>query len=162
MRRLPRYCIALIGTLVASMIGIGVAYAASNDENSFVSRINSERSTRGLSSLRWNEDLASVARRHARRMADSGNLHHNPNLRNEVEGWEIVGENVGFGPNVDELHRAFMDSASHRANVLDRDYTLLGTGTVWRDGTLWVTEVFMKPQRSSSRSVLSAPRTSSR
>ena len=131
MRRLPRYCIALITALAATLAGIQAVYAASNDESGFHSRINAERSQRGQNTLSWSEDLAVVARRHANRMADEGNLYHNPNLRSDVDNWEVVGENVGYGPNVEDLHQAFMNSNSHRANILDGSYTQVGVGTTF-------------------------------
>lgn len=162
MRQMPRVSIALMTAVAASLAGMQVARAASGDENGFASRINSERSRRGIAALAWNEDLAGVARRHAQRMADENSLYHNPNLRDEVDGWETIGENVGYGPNVAELHQAFMDSAGHRANILDRDYTQIGVGAVWRGEQLWVAEVFMRPMRTSStppRRTSAAPRT---
>ncbi|HVL89353.1 MAG TPA: CAP domain-containing protein [Actinomycetota bacterium] len=157
MRRLARYSIALILATAVSIAGVQVVQAASGEENGFVSRINSERSKRGIHTLVWAEDLAQVARRHSQRMASQKNLHHNPNLRSEVDGWEVVGENVGYGPGVEDLHQAFMDSQSHRANILDRSYTQVGVGTVWRDGLLWVTQVFRKPVSSSNTSNGSGP-----
>lgn len=166
MRRLPRYCIALITVIAASLAGIQAVGAASNDESGFHSRINGERAGRGLNTLAWNEDLAVVARRHANRMANEDNLYHNPNLRYEVDDWEVVGENVGYGPGVEELHDAFMNSQSHRANILDGSYTQVGVGTTWRGDTLWVVEVFRKPTASASRSgsgsVQSAPKKKNR
>lgn len=156
MRRLPRYCIALITALAASLAGIQAVNAATSDESGFHSRINGERSQRGRQTLAWSEDLAVVARRHANRMASEGNLYHNPNLRSDVDNWEVVGENVGYGPSVEELHQAFMNSNSHRANILDGSYTQVGVGTTWSDGTLWVVQVFRKPSASTSRSSGSA------
>jgi len=150
MRRLLRYSIALILATAVSIAGIQAVQAASGEENGFTSRINAERSQRGLRSLSWSEELAGVARRHAQRMANEDHLYHNPNLRNEVDNWEVLGENVGYGPGVDDLHQAFMNSSSHRANILDPVYTQVGVGTVWRDGTLWVTQVFRKPMSASN------------
>ena len=132
------------------MAAIPVVAAASSEEGSFASKINDERSSRSIATLSWNDELARVARRHSQEMADQNNLHHNAHLGNEVQGWQAVGENVGSGGSVDDLHSAFMNSTAHRDNILDRDYTELGVGTVWKDGTLWVTEVFMRPQGASS------------
>lgn len=150
MRRLLRYSIALILATAVSIAGVQAVQAASGDESGFVSRINAERSQRSLRTLVWSEELAQVARRHSQRMANEDHLHHNPNLRYEVGNWEVLGENVGYGPGVGDLHQAFMNSQSHRANILDSVYTQVGVGTVWRDGTLWVTQVFRKPQSGGS------------
>lgn len=118
-------------------------------EDGFVARVAQERSSRGLGSLAFAQDLQLVARRHAQRMADRGEPYHNPDLGTEVHDWEIVAENVGVGPDVDTVHRALMDSAEHRGVILHPDLTQLGVGVVQTsDGNLWVVEVFRKPQQA--------------
>ena len=112
-----------------------------------MARIAQARSSRGLGSLAFAEDLQTVARRHAQRMADQGEPGHNPNLGSEVQDWEIVAENVGVGPDVDAIHEAFMDSTEHRDIILHPDLTQIGLGVVQTpDGRLWVVEVLRKPQ----------------
>ena len=58
-------------------------------------------------------------------------------------GWSKLGENVGRGGTVDSLHKAFMASPGHKANILG-DYNYAGIGTASSDGVLYVTVVFMK------------------
>ena len=134
--------LALLGALVP---GLQPAHADSGAESSFVSHINAERAAQGRSAVKVASDLTSVARRHSERMASSNNLHHNPNLGSEVSGWQKVGENVGRGPSVGAIHQGFMNSPSHRANILDSDWVEVGVGVVVRDGQMWVTEVFRLP-----------------
>jgi cysteine-rich secretory family protein len=118
---------------------------ASSEESRFVSLTNHERSSRGLRTLTVKSDLVAIARRHSERMADDGRIYHNDNLPNEVSGdWTELGENVGKGPTVDSIHKAFMDSAPHRANILRSSYNQIGIGTVIRNGYIYVTEVFAK------------------
>lgn len=138
--------------IVAAMLLAGLlpglaspAHADSSIESQFVSRINQERSSRGLNTLSSAGDMVSVARSHSRRMADQQHLHHNPNFGSQVTNWRKVGENVGRGPDVDALHRAFMNSAGHRKNILDPDWTQVGIGVVVKDGTIWVTQLFRLP-----------------
>src|SRR6056297_2795113 len=107
--------------------------AASDDwrdlESELVRLTNQARAERGLdAALQVAPDLTAVARSHAARMAGDDHLHHNPALTADVSGWDIVGENVGRGPSVDALHRALMDSPSHRDNILDERYTQIGVG----------------------------------
>jgi peptidoglycan hydrolase-like protein with peptidoglycan-binding domain len=64
-----------------------------------------------------------------------------------------VGENVGYGPDALTVHAAFMNSAPHRANILDRDYTEVGIGAVTVNGRVWVAEVFRRPMRVTTSSV---------
>ena len=115
-------------------------------EREFVSLIAQERSSRGLGSLTDDPELIDVARRHAARMAANKDLHHNPNLQNEVSNWEVLGENVGRGSSVSQVHRAFMESETHRAQILEPRYLEVGVGVVWADGEIWVAEVFRKRQ----------------
>ena len=95
-------------------------------------------------------DLVEVATRHSQRMAAEGRLHHNDALASEVDGWERVTENVGTGPDARRIHEALMASSSHRANILDTGVTQVGVGVAWRDGTLWVTQVFRRPTTTAS------------
>jgi uncharacterized protein YkwD len=148
----------LTGALTAAPAG------ASTAEDSLTARLNGARSDQGLPSLATRSDLVAVARAQATRMADSGTLYHNPNLTTDVTNWRWIGENVGYGPDVQTVHVAFMNSDGHRANILDTDYTEVGVGVVERGDRVWVAEVFRGPQTvttasSSTSTSTNAPRT---
>jgi uncharacterized protein YkwD len=123
--------------------------AASTAESTFVSKINAARAASGRHPLTVRSDLVAVARAQAARMATKNTLYHNPDLTRDVRNWRWVGENVGYGPDAATVHVAFMNSPAHKANVLDRDYTEVGVGTVTRNGRLWVAEVFRKPMTAT-------------
>jgi hypothetical protein len=96
-------------------------------------------------------------------MAAQQRLYHNPGLAAQVTSWKYVGENVGYGPDVNTLFSAFMHSAEHRANILDHDFTQIGVGTVTVNGTLWVSMVFRQPlHATSTRPSSSKPRTTTK
>ena len=104
----------------------------------------STREDRGLDRLDIRGHLNEIALGQARRMANRGVLFHNPNLADEMIGnWRWVGENVGYGPSVISVHTALMASQHHRANILDQDYTRLGTAAIRRDNRVWVVQVFL-------------------
>ena len=126
--------------------------SATTTEDSLTARLNGARSDQGLPSLAPRSDLVAVARAQATRMADSGTLYHNPNLTTDVANWRWVGENVGYGPDVQTVHVAFMNSDAHRANILDTDFTEVGIGVVERGDRVWVAEVFRRPQTVSTSS----------
>ena len=115
-------------------------------EFAFRELVNEERAAAGLQPLTNFDDLIDDARIQAVDMVNAGYLYHNPNLANVTasENWFKLGENVGFGPNVDVLHEAFMESESHAANVLKDVYNYIGVGVVV-DGNdrIWVAVVFM-------------------
>lgn len=123
---------------------------AAGAERIFVAKINAERARHQLPALVVDGQLVEVARRHSRAMAASGRIWHNQRLRAEVVRWVTLGENVGSGAGVDDLHRAFMASPSHRVNVLYRTDNRIGVGVVVSSGVLYVTEVFARRTASAS------------
>ena len=125
--------------------GTGRATADQGSEGRFAELANHERSAAGVPALATAADLGDVARRHAQRMADAGRPYHNPNLAGEVGGWRALAENVGAGGAVDPVHRAFMGSSTHREHILDGRYREVGMGVAWRDGVLYVVQVFREP-----------------
>src|SRR5690606_13750171 len=58
--------------------------------------------------------------------------------------WEKLGENVGYGPNVDAVMNAFIASSRHNANLMDPAFTRIGVGVVWKDGALYTVHRFMQ------------------
>jgi uncharacterized protein YkwD len=123
---------------------------ASTVEDTFTHKLNHARTSRGIPALHVRASLVKVAREQAARMASRDRLYHNPNLTTDVKNWQYVGENVGYGPGAKSIHRAFMHSPPHRANILDRDYTQIGIGSVTKNGRVWVAEVFRRPLKTSS------------
>lgn len=142
--------LALFVTLVVPTVPAH-AGADAGAESEFVQAINRERASQGLPALSVSGDLVSVARRHSVRMADDGGIYHNSNLPNEVSGWQKLGENVGRGPSVSAIHSGFMSSSSHRANILDSEFTQVGVGVEKRGAEIWVTQVFRRPSGASSQ-----------
>ena len=143
-----------VGTLAV----VAPAAHASTAESQFTSLANNERAKRGLRAYTVASDLVTVARRHAARMAASGSIYHNPRLGSEVSGWQAVGENVGMGGSVSSIHQAFMNSAPHRANIVDTDFTQVGMGTAYDSkGVLYITQVFRKPMGSTAPAPAPAP-----
>lgn len=126
--------------------GIGARAQVVDAEAGFVARIAQERAAQGLPVYEQAADLRDVARRHAQRMAAEQRWFHNPNLASEVSGWTLVAENVGYGPNVDDVHAAFMASSSHRDAILHTQLIQVGIGVArGADNQLYVVQVFRRP-----------------
>ena len=142
--------VALALTLALLPPLTGPAHADAGLESAFVTAANDARAAQGLPALAVAGDLTSAARAHSGVMGNSANLHHNPNLGSSVGGWQKLGENVGRGPSVGAIHRALMDSPSHRANILGGDWTQIGVGVVVVDGQVWVTQMFRQPVGASA------------
>lgn len=147
-----------LSSLIAATAVVAGAFAiaapaahASTEESQFVSLANHERTSRGLHGYTVASDLVALARKHSQEMAAKHSIYHNANLANDVSNWQAVGENVGMGGSASSIHQAFMNSAPHRANILDTDFTQVGMGTAYDDkGVLYVTQVFRKPMGSTS------------
>ena len=155
-----RVLLCLAVTCAASVVAPLTPATASGTESQFFSMLNSARADHGLRPYVIEGDLTSVARSHSHEMAARQTLYHNPNLTTDVSNWEAVGENVGKGPTVSDIQQAFMNSAPHRDNILDHDFTQVGIGvTTDSDGTIWVTEDFRQPMTAPvSHAMLHAPK----
>lgn len=145
---------AFAGTSLLVLAAPANAASAPTDpdlESRSIVFVNGERRERDRPQLVRDADLTAAARRHAVRMADSGDLEHNANLGNEVAGFDRLAENVGVGFSIDGIDDAFMTSDGHRANILGR-FHRIGLGVVERDGEVWVVQVFghRAPQPSSA------------
>ncbi len=113
-------------------------------EQAFLSLLNEERVAVGLSPLAVYSDLVDDARMQAGAIAEAGTLFHNPDLAGVTSDWYTLGENVGYGPSVEVLHDAFMNSPPHAENALLPKYNYVGIGVVIDEaGVVWVAMVFM-------------------
>jgi len=118
----------------------------------FLSLTNGERSSRGIGTLAADQTLEAISLAHAIDMAQAGRIYHNPDLYSEdfrasLGDPYVIGENVGRGQDVDSIHEAFMQSPSHRSNILRTQFTLAGMAVISANGYLWVVETFMSPPR---------------
>lgn len=154
MRGSARLAGAVLGlALGLSPLAVAGPAFASNNEGRFIEMINSSRANAGLPPLQTRGDLSTYADGHTSKMMAKGTIFHSSDsqMRNMTSGWSLLGENVGMGPvDVGILHKAFMDSPSHRANILG-DFSYLGVGAaVGKDGYLYVTVEFMRPQKETA------------
>ena len=145
-----------IGTRLAAMamVGIILCWAAHSQtpmlraERDLFAAVNQARRAQGLAPLRWDESLATAARRHAEVMAERGSAQHGfagePSLSARVKQagahFSWLSENVIQGPSTEFIHVQFMKSPPHRANILDRDMDSIGIGVVEQRGQLFAVE----------------------
>src|SRR5579872_308155 len=149
----------LIRTIAAALaIASAIAVGAQSRTNStavelkLLESVNRARKEQGLPALRWNNELAAAARRHAGIMAQHGSAEHGfagePGLaaRATQAGAKFswLSENVCQGAGIDAIEQQFMNSPKHRANILDPDMDSVGTGVVERGGQLFAVEDFAK------------------
>lgn len=147
--------VGLVTVVIALTAGAAGSGASSGD---FVARINGARSSRGLTALATHSELNARAQEWAQYMANRGAISHS-NVGARVKApWERLGENVGRGGSVDQIHSMFMNSASHRGNILDGGFQYVGVGTAERDGQIYVAQIFMRLRGTAAAAAAPAPR----
>lgn len=143
-----RAFLALVATLVATLVmalPTSASAGTADLEAQFVAKINELRASKGLQPLLVDGELTQIGRNWAAQMAQAGEISHNPNLRYEVTSdWQRLGENVGVGPTVDSLFKAFVDSPGHYANLVHASYNRVGVGVVLVGETIYTSHQFME------------------
>jgi uncharacterized protein YkwD len=120
--------------------------------------LNQKRIENGLRPLDWNDKLASVARSHSQNMADFNFFSHR-GLDNKMVSdraddagmgkWQAIGENIaynrGYQDPISKAVELWLDSPSHRRNLLDNNWKETAVGiAVASDGSYYLTQVFLK------------------
>jgi uncharacterized protein YkwD len=134
--------VALTGT--TGLAAAPAADAGTSAEARLFQKINNARARHGLAPVRLSTSLSDYARSHSRSMSRQRTLFHTSDFT-VICCWSSISENVGMAGSVRGVHRAFMRSPAHRANILDRGKRAVGVGIVHSGGKFWVTEVFRRP-----------------
>lgn len=112
--------------------------------------VNAERLKAGVGALTPRDDLTAIAVAHSERMAQSGDIFHSDSFMSaavkSLLRAGVRGENVAYNGNIDNAHFRLMESAGHRANILDRRFSVAGIGVARHpDGRWFITENFIQP-----------------
>src|SRR5260221_3772860 len=111
---------------------------------------NHERVAHGLAPLKWSATLAVAARQHALRMAAQNTLSHQlrgePGMAERASQagarFSSLAENVAEGPSAESIHKQWMNSPPHRANLLDAQLDSVGIAVAGRNGVMFAVEDF--------------------
>src|SRR3954452_4630976 len=139
---------------MAAVIGIGATACLPTTgpdpdnpyQNMLLQAMNRDRANNGLPRLTWSPKLSILAMDWANQMARVGNLYHQDlgaviNRGDYGEFWTL-GENILVGPGnmpIDQMESVWMNSPGHRANILSRNYNVVGLAFVTGpDGRMWV------------------------
>jgi Cysteine-rich secretory protein family len=142
--------LALVGALVAVLPLQVRLQAQQADEQALLEAVNQDRADHGLGPLKWDPALAQAAQVHAQWMSGQSELSHQyqgePDLatRASQQGahFRVVAENIAMGPNALGLEKQWMNSALHRANILDPRLNAIGIALVQRGGYYFGVEDF--------------------
>ena len=130
--------------------------AQSRSETEVFQLVNRERSKARLGTLEWDDQLAKLARDYSRQMAREGFFDHYDRQGRTVTdraarlpNWSEIGENLFVCEDHEYFTRTalrgWLESPTHRTNMLDRNWTATGIGIATaRDGRIFVTQVFTR------------------
>lgn len=149
-----RCLIAIAAIMLLALLVTPASPAASPQsstaDQTLLNAANRDRAAAGLPPLRWDPALATAAHQHALRMAQMNQLSHQfpgeppvqDRARQAGARFSMIAENVAEGPTVTGLHTQWMNSAPHRANLLDPGLNAIGISVVQSGNTLFAVEDF--------------------
>lgn len=113
---------------------------------------NQARAADGLGSLKWDKALSAGAMQHCLRMAKEGPISHRyggePDLtaRASQAGahFSLIAENIAVGPYAASIQQGWMNSPTHRANLLNPNVNRVGIAVVSRGGVLFAVADFAR------------------
>ena len=118
--------------------------AFSSDQQRVRQLVNNTRANNRMGALTMNKQFADRATLWARELARCQCLKHRQPPYGAPPGWYAAAENVGRGWSLAQVHQAFMGSSGHRANILTRRFTHIGTGVARSArGEIFVVQAFM-------------------
>ena len=105
--------------------------------------INQDRAQHGVGPVALNASLSAIAQGQANTMARARRIFQNPAFPGNVPGANASGENVGYGPDVDSVHNAFVASPEHQVIIVGSAYRLVGLAIASSPIGLMVVENFV-------------------
>lgn len=117
--------------------GDGAWDATQYNVDGLIQKVNQARAREGVPTLKWSASLAETAALRAREAADYFS-HTRPNGEScfslYPSGFTALGENLAAGPStIEEAHQGWMNSPSHRACLLDKDFNVMGVACIGFD-----------------------------
>lgn len=120
-----------------------------------LNQINVSRAKYGLSPVATIDELNILAQNHATDMVKNNYFSHtntkgqSPEDRRIAQGVKTpVSENIAKDVSINFVHNGLMRSASHRSNILNADWSLVGIGIKEKNGYLIVSEEFSSKEPS--------------
>jgi hypothetical protein len=122
------------------------------EEQQLLALINQARSDAGLAPLYAEQQLTTMARDYSAEMIQYDFFGHVSPVSGDLQarvaahgitGWLLAGENIAKSPNIDSAFTAFMNSPTHRDNILKPDYNCTGIGIQKGPNGLVISQEFM-------------------
>ena len=116
-----------------------------------IALVNSERAKEGLPALEKREDVCALADIRAQELTESFS-HTRPDGKScfsifsdyNVNDWSTIGENIAYGQSSPTaVMNSWMNSKSHRENIMNEDFTGIGIGVYQQDGRKYWVQLFI-------------------
>ncbi|HVM74161.1 MAG TPA: CAP domain-containing protein [Candidatus Saccharimonadales bacterium] len=156
-------CLTILAAIaLAALLLTPTLHATTGPQSSadltLLNAANRDRAAAGLPPLHWDANLAAAAHQHALLMAQRNALSHQfpgeppvqDRARHAGARFSLIAENVAEGPSIPGLHTQWMNSAPHRANLMDRELDSLGVSVVQSGNMYFAVEDFSTAVPSSS------------
>lgn len=153
--KLRRSAPVLLATLASLALGVACTPQAAPPvawNTDMLAQINAQRSANGVGPLTACPVLAVAAQRHSNDQAAHHKMTHAGSDGSDIgtraarvayNGWSGLGENVAMGyPSVTAVMNGWMNSAGHRANLLNGGYNHIGLGLAYDGNTPYWTQDF--------------------
>ena len=120
--------------------------------------LNDERAANDLPELKWDDALFRAARKHAVLMLDLNIMEHQlpgePGLEERITAagarFTFIAENIAIGKDSATIHKGWMNSPGHRANILNPRITAVGIAVVNGPAGLFAVQDFSRAFTSLS------------
>lgn len=148
--------LACLAAWAVAADGEGAPLKLSEQEKKLLDLVNLERKKKELAPLKPHPLLFKAARGHSENMAKQRKKAHDLDGKTAFDRmsaagykYEMGGENLAGGDTgvkAEEIVKAWMDSPSHRDNILYDKFTETGLGLAKdKDGHIYYTQTFAKP-----------------
>lgn len=120
-------------------------------EQTLVNLVNAERNKAGIAPLQLDSQAAGAAQIKAKEMASRNYFSHTSPTYGSVESllrsfgvrFSLAGENIGQGAAPEQIHAMWLNSSSHRANMLNRKFTHIGVGVARSGSGYVISQIFV-------------------
>ena len=140
--RRSKTTVKMLAIVLAMALSLSACFTT--QQNQVSNYVNNSRGARNIRPVAQNHQLTVKAQRWAEYLARTGPLAHSQLPSGITYRWRSIGENVGFGSSIREVHRGYMNSSGHRANILSSKFNYIGTGYATGRGRVYTVHVFMQ------------------
>jgi uncharacterized protein YkwD len=138
----PARRVAALALLVATLSLLTACLTPEQD--TALKAMNKDRSAYKLRVLPTQADAQRKAQAWAEKLARENTLYHSKLSDGIRANWCSLGENVGYGPSIQAIETAYMNSPGHKANIVSTKWNGVGIGHARNGSRVFTVQVFIK------------------